>query len=210
MLSKAHMYALPSRFAMMLMVSALVLFTGCGDDDDGSDTSGSSNSTSNSTSNATSNSTSNATSNGTGTEMNIVEVATDNGSFGVLVAAVAEAELVATLSGTDEYTVFAPTDAAFQTYLTDNNLTQEDLLANPALGDILLYHVVAGEVTSDMLTDGMTVTTAAMEDLTINTTGGVTLDDGTGRTITVTMPDVQASNGVIHVIDMVLLPPSIQ
>ncbi len=135
----------------------------------------------------------------------IVDVASSNEDFETLVAAVTAADLVETLSGTGPFTVFAPTDAAFEALpegLLDALLLPEN---KDALTSILTYHVVSGEVTSDQVTAG-DVDTVEGEAITITTPdGAVVLND----TATVTAVDVDASNGVIHVIDGVLVPPSL-
>ena len=135
----------------------------------------------------------------------IVEVAQGAGTFETLVAAVTAADLVETLSGEGPFTVFAPTDDAFAA-LPDGLLDALLLPENKqVLTDILTYHVVSGEVTSDQVTAG-DVPTVEGEDITITTPDGqVVLND----TATVTAVDVEASNGVIHVIDGVLVPPSV-
>jgi uncharacterized surface protein with fasciclin (FAS1) repeats len=134
----------------------------------------------------------------------IVDVAIANGSFETLVAAVAAADLVETLSSEGPFTVFAPTDDAFAALpegLVDCLLLEENV---DALSAILTYHVVAGEVLSTDLTAGP-VATVQGEEITVDLTDGVTLNE----TVTVVAADVDASNGVIHVIDGVLVPPSI-
>jgi len=129
----------------------------------------------------------------------IVDVAVGNGSFGTLVAAVTAAGLVDTLSSDGPFTVFAPTDDAFAA-LPEG--TVEGLLEDiPALTSILTYHVVAGKVESTDLVNGP-VTTVNGADVEINLDDGVKVNDST-----VIIPDVQACNGVIHVIDAVLIPP---
>lgn len=134
----------------------------------------------------------------------IVDVAVANGSFNTLVAAVTAADLVETLSSPGPFTVFAPTDDAF-TALPDGLV---DCLLLPeskdALTAILTYHVVSGAVMSADLTDGP-VASVQGEDITVDLTDGVVLNDGP----TVVIADVPASNGVIHAIDGVLVPPSI-
>ena len=123
-----------------------------------------------------------------------------------LVAALTQANLVATLSGEDNYTVFAPTDEAFadagidlSTFTTDEEIS--------ALADILLYHVVPGKIMSSDLSVGMTNVTAANGDsLMVQVTdSGVMVG---AEMAMVTLADVPASNGVIHVIDKVLMPPA--
>merc|ERR1712127_145657 len=130
----------------------------------------------------------------------IVDVAIGNGSFGTLVAAVIAADLVDTLSGDGPFTVFAPTDDAFAD-LPEG--TVEGLLEDiPALASILTYHVVAGKVESGDLTNGP-VTTVNGADVEINLDDGVKVNDSN-----VIIADVKACNGVIHVIDAVLIPPT--
>jgi transforming growth factor-beta-induced protein len=137
------------------------------------------------------------------TEMNIVETAIAAGDFGTLVAAVQAAGLVEALSGEGPFTVFAPTDAAFAA-LPEG--TVADLLADPsgALTDILLYHVVSGQVLSTDLSDGMTATTLGGAELTFSVSAAGVQVSGAN----VVAADVLAFNGVIHVIDAVLLPPA--
>ncbi|MFT7492685.1 MAG: putative surface protein with fasciclin (FAS1) repeats, partial [Alteromonas macleodii] len=122
------------------------------------------------------------------------------GSFTTLVAAVTAAGLVDTLKGEGPFTVFAPTDEAFAA-LPEG--TVESLLADPeALTALLTYHVVAGKVMSTDLSNGMTATTVNGADITIMTEAGVMINEAN-----VTTADIEASNGVIHVIDTVLMPP---
>jgi uncharacterized surface protein with fasciclin (FAS1) repeats len=134
----------------------------------------------------------------------IVDVAASNPDFSTLVTAVTEAGLVETLSGEGPFTVFAPTDEAFAA-LPDGLL---DALLMPenqeVLTQILTYHVVSGEVMSTDIAPG-DVATVEGEDITITTDdGGVQVNGAT-----VTTADVDASNGVIHVIDEVLVPPNV-
>jgi uncharacterized surface protein with fasciclin (FAS1) repeats len=133
--------------------------------------------------------------------MDIVDTAVSAGNFTTLVAAVKAADLVETLKGAGPFTVFAPTDAAFEALPAG---TIDDLLKpeNKAkLASILTYHVVAGKVMSTDLSDGMTPDTVNGETITIKTEGGVTIN-GT----TVLTADIEADNGVIHVVDAVLMP----
>jgi transforming growth factor-beta-induced protein len=135
---------------------------------------------------------------------NIVQVAVAAGSFNTLAAALTQANLVDTLTGPGPFTVFAPTDAAFAALLTALDATAEQLLAREDLSAILTYHVASGKVMSGDLSDGMAVTTVQGSTLTVGISGGtVTIGDAT-----VTAADIVASNGVIHVIDKVLLPPA--
>ncbi|MEL6647285.1 MAG: fasciclin domain-containing protein [Pseudomonadota bacterium] len=134
-------------------------------------------------------------------DADIVDTAVAAGSFGTLVAAVQAAGLVDTLKGEGPFTVFAPTDEAFAALPKG---TVESLLQpenKDQLVSILTYHVVPGKVMSTDLSDGMTATTVQGSDVTIGTTGGVTVNGAN-----VVAADVAASNGVIHVIDAVILP----
>ena len=141
-------------------------------------------------------------------DKDIVDTAVAAGDFTTLATALTAAGLVDTLKGEGPFTVFAPTDEAFA-QLPDGTL--DTLLADPTgdLASILTYHVVPGKVmAADVLgLDGQMVTTVNGADLTVNVDGStVTLTDAQGGTSTVTMTDIEASNGVIHVIDTLLLP----
>ncbi len=129
----------------------------------------------------------------------IVDVAVGAGSFTTLVAAVEAAGLVDTLKGEGPFTVFAPTDEAFAA-LPEG--TVEALLEDiPTLTAILTYHVVPGQVMSTDLSDGMMAETVQGQSVTIGVDDAVTVDGAT-----VVQADIEASNGVIHVIDAVILP----
>lgn len=138
----------------------------------------------------------------------IVDTAVGAGSFDTLVAAVQAAGLEETLRGDGPFTVFAPTDEAFNA-LPEGTL--DALLADPEgdLTEILTYHVVDGEVpAADVLEmDGQSVETLQGGSFTIELDGdAVVLIDAAGNRVNVTTTDVEASNGVIHVIDTVLSP----
>ena len=138
----------------------------------------------------------------------IVETATEAGSFTTLLTAVKAAGLEETLQGEGPFTVFAPTDAAFAKLPAG---TVETLLKDPKgdLTQILTYHVVPGKVlAADVVKlDGQKVTTVQGGDLTVGVDGDkVSLTDAAGNTVNVTATDIEASNGVIHVIDGVLMP----
>ncbi|TNF20791.1 MAG: fasciclin domain-containing protein [Rhodobacteraceae bacterium] len=136
-----------------------------------------------------------------GHSMDIVDTAAGAGSFNTLVAAVEAAGLVETLKGDGPFTVFAPTDEAFAALPAG---TVEDLLKpenKDQLTAILTYHVVPGKVMSTDLGNNMMATTVEGGDVTIMTEGGVTVNGAN-----VVQADIEASNGVIHVIDAVILP----
>jgi len=133
----------------------------------------------------------------------IAATAINNGNFTVLVKALQTAGLVDAVSGTTPLTVFAPTDAAFTALLAELGVTAEQLLANPDLKDILLYHVVSGTAMSSNLKDGMMVQTLQGASVEVKIAGG---NVSVGRA-KVTAADIACTNGVIHVLDKVILPP---
>lgn len=136
-----------------------------------------------------------------GTKKDIVDTAVNAGSFETLVAAVQAAGLVDTLKGDGPFTVFAPTDEAFAA-LPEG--TVEDLLKPEnidTLTAILTYHVVAGKVMSGDLTDDMMAATVQGGEIMIDLDNGVMVQDAN-----VVTADIETSNGVIHVIDKVILP----
>jgi hypothetical protein len=131
----------------------------------------------------------------------IVQTAQDNGSFNTLVVALKEASLVETLKGKGPFTVFAPTDAAFAKIPKDQ---LDALLKDKAkLTKVLTYHVVPGMVLAKDVKPGM-VKTVEGQSITIKAEGGKVMADNA----VVTMTDVKADNGVIHVIDTVIMPKS--
>ena len=132
----------------------------------------------------------------------IPTVAQGTGIHTSLVAAVTQADLVATLQGDGPFTVFAPTDDAFAAAGIDLEALDTDE-GKAALTDILLYHVVAGEVPSSAVTDGLVAAAVNGDDLSFTVGDSVMVNDAT-----VVLADVPASNGVIHVIDKVLMPPA--
>ena len=132
----------------------------------------------------------------------IPTVAQGTGIHTSLVAAVVQAELLTTLQGDGPFTVFAPTDDAFAAAGIDlAALDNEE--GKATLTDILLYHVVSGAVPSSAVTDGMSATAVNGDDLSFAVGEGVMVNDAN-----VVLADVPASNGVIHVIDKVLMPPA--
>ena len=136
----------------------------------------------------------------------IVDVAAGNSTFSTLVAAIGAADLATTLSGSGPFTVFAPTDAAFKKLPTG---TVESLIKpeNKAqLVSILTYHVVSGKVLSGDVVklNGKNVKTVNGATVRVTVKNGKVMVNNAN----VTAVDVQASNGVIHVIDSVLLPPA--
>jgi len=135
--------------------------------------------------------------------MNIVDTAVAAGDFNTLVAAVQAAGLVDTLKGEGPFTVFAPTDAAFAALPAG---TIDALLADPTgeLTQILLYHVIAGKVMAADLSDGMQVNTVQGSSVTFKLSASGAMINGANIVTT----DIETANGVIHVIDAVILPPA--
>ncbi len=131
--------------------------------------------------------------------MDIVDTAVANGSFTTLVAAVQAAGLVDTLKSEGPFTVFAPTDAAFAALPAG---TVESLLGDiPTLTSILTYHVIPGAVMAADLTEGMTAATVNGQNVIFTLDGGPRINGAN-----IIMTDVLATNGVIHVIDAVIMP----
>jgi uncharacterized surface protein with fasciclin (FAS1) repeats len=136
---------------------------------------------------------------------NVIEVASANSNFSVLVGAVQTAGLEPALTGAGPVTLFAPNNEAFGRYLTENSLTEEDLLASGGLETVLNYHVVNGDLSSENVGAGE-VSTAATVPFYVS----IAPDDQiwiNGST-QVIQTDIDASNGVIHVLDNVIVPPS--
>ena len=131
----------------------------------------------------------------------VVDIALSSPDFSILVAAVQQAGLVEALQGEGPFTVFAPTNAAFEKLLGELSISAEDLLNNPQLADVLLYHVVAGKVLSTDLQNGMEAETLGGLKITVNLTDGVKINNSS-----VIAADIEAGNGVVHVIDTVLVP----
>ncbi len=140
-------------------------------------------------------------------KMNVVQVAQSNPEFSVLVEAVQAAGLAGMLSDPNaHYTVFAPTNAAFMQAMQETGMTKAQLFANkPLLTKILGYHVVSGDMAmykKDIMPGN--VMTASKDTLMVTSQGK--LMDENGRTTDIVKTDIAATNGVVHVIDRVLLP----
>lgn len=138
-------------------------------------------------------------------DKNIVELAVGNEALSTLVAAVKAGDLVETLSGDGPFTVFAPTNEAFNA-LPDGVL---EMLLKPENKDklvsILTYHVVGAKVMSTDLEEGMEAGTVNGDKISVSLKGGAKINEAN-----VAIADVKASNGVVHVIDKVILPPSLK
>ncbi len=140
---------------------------------------------------------------------NIIQNAVNSKDHTTLVAAVKAAGLVQTLEGKGPFTVFAPTNAAFGKLPagTVDNLVKPENKAT--LTRILTYHVVPGRLEASDLTDGKKLTTVEGEELTVKKAGGkIWIIDAKGNSSMVTISNVNQSNGVIHVVDTVLMPAS--
>ncbi|HKK10231.1 MAG TPA: fasciclin domain-containing protein, partial [Bacteroidales bacterium] len=133
----------------------------------------------------------------------IVDIATSNSSFSILVEALVKADLVGALSGEGPFTVFAPSNAAFEALFSDLSVDGISDLDAETLTPILLYHVLGDNVTSSEVTSGMVPTLNTSAQLSIDVSDmGVMLDDKAN----VIIVDVQGVNGVVHAIDQVVLP----
>ena len=142
----------------------------------------------------------------------IVDIAIGNEDFSILVAALTRSDLtfdfVDFLSNDGPFTVFAPTNAAFQALLDSNPAWSSlDDIDAATLDAVLKYHVISGvNAESTSLVDGTDIATANGEMITINTNNGVTVTDKGANVANVDLADVQAKNGVVHVINKVILP----
>jgi len=145
------------------------------------------------------------------TPQSIVEIATSNDDFSILVDALVKADLVTALQGDGPFTVFAPTNQAFENLFTKLGVNGIEDLSAEALSPILLYHVVGADAKSSSLTTSYVETLNASApnnsnvSLFVEVDGGVMLNGASN----VSTADVEASNGVIHIIDEVLLPPTV-
>ena len=143
-------------------------------------------------------------------ETTIVDVALSDSNLSILVEALDEADLVTTLKGNGPFTVFAPTDSAFQAFLADNNFSSLDDIPEETLKQVLLNHVVSGNVkAADLETAYYSSSSTAGVDgknlsLYVNTMDGVTINGSSVATA-----DIEASNGTIHVVDKVIGLPNV-
>ncbi|WP_347841400.1 fasciclin domain-containing protein [uncultured Draconibacterium sp.] len=140
------------------------------------------------------------------TTKTVVDIVVESESHTTLEAAVVAAELVETLQGDGPFTVFAPTDAAFEDLLTELGYTSLDEIDAATLEAVLLMHVVPGKVMAGDLSDGFMAQTLQQEEIVINLNGGASITDPNSRVSQITGTDLEAVNGVVHVIDKVILP----
>ena len=136
----------------------------------------------------------------------IVEIASDDAQFSTLVAALSRVNLVSTLEGAGPFTVFAPTNAAFEALGVDLSTISDE-----ALTEILLYHVLGAEVMAGDIEDGQTYVTTAASTAPNNNQLSMLIEKANGvvtinNAATVTTADVDATNGVIHIVDAVIMP----
>ncbi len=140
----------------------------------------------------------------------VVTFAASNPEFSILVEALTRPDLsvnyATVLSGAGPFTVFAPTNAAFTSLLTELGATSLNDIDAQTLEQVLTYHVVSGNVVASSLTEGQTVTTLQSGTFTISLAGGAKITDFNNRVSNIIATDVQGSNGVVHVIDKVILP----
>jgi uncharacterized surface protein with fasciclin (FAS1) repeats len=141
---------------------------------------------------------------------NVVVVAQSDPKFSILVEAVTAAGLDTTLTGTGPFTVFAPTNDAFAALLTELGITKAALLADkPLLTAVLTYHVLPGKVVRADVPAGRAITTVQGATFQVDAVGSaLVITDGRNRKSTITATDLAANNGVVHVIDKVILPPT--
>ena len=139
---------------------------------------------------------------------NVVQIAQSDSRFSILAEAVVAADLADTLSGPGPFTVFAPTNAAFATLLTELGVTKDELLANkPLLTAVLQYHVLSGAVRKADVPLGKAISPLAGGIFKIDSVGSeLVITDGRNRSSTIVQTDIPAANGVLHVIDTVILP----
>ena len=141
--------------------------------------------------------------------LTVVQMAQANPAFSTLVQAVVTADLAGTLGGAGPFTVFAPTNDAFAAALGELGLTPAQLLASPDLAAILTYHVLGAAVrAADVVALPKPAVVTTVQGGTFTIDADLRLVDGRGRIAGLVATDIEASNGVIHVIDNVLLPPA--
>jgi uncharacterized surface protein with fasciclin (FAS1) repeats len=196
------------KVSSLALVLALGVATACGDDGDSTTPAATSPAAASPTTTAASSASPTTTAASSAATKDIVDTAVGAGKFTVLAEALTKAELVSTLKGAGPFTVFAPTDEAFAAALKSLNITKEQLLADKAkLTSILTYHVVSGRVPAAEVIklDGKEAKTVNGAPVKISIKGSDVYLNGDTK---VAQADVAASNGVIHVIDKVLLPPT--
>lgn len=141
----------------------------------------------------------------------VVTYAVSNPDFSILVQALTAQGLstnfVQVLSGAGPFTVFAPTNAAFANLLTELGAPSLDAVPTETLEQVLLYHVLGANVRSSALSEGQVATTLQGSTFTIGLAGGAKITDANNRVSNIVATDVQGTNGVVHVIDKVILPP---
>lgn len=131
----------------------------------------------------------------------VVDIALSSSDFSMLVSLLQKADLVGALQGEGPFTVFAPTNAAFEKLLSALGISASDLMNQPDLAKVLLYHVVSGKVMSGDLSDGLKAPSLNGEEVMFDLKEGVKVN-----TSSVVAADIESENGVVHVIDTVLVP----
>jgi transforming growth factor-beta-induced protein len=139
----------------------------------------------------------------------VVDIATSNNDFSILVAALTREDLtidfVGALTGEGPFTVFAPTNVAFAALLNELGATSLDDIDTGTLEAVLQMHILAGKVMSADLSEGLTAETLLGQELTFSLEDGAKVIDPNGRVSNITAVDIEAQNGVVHVIDTVIL-----
>ena len=145
----------------------------------------------------------------TETTKDIFELARDNADLSVLADGIIKADLVQTFQNNTSYTLFAPNNAAFVAVLAELGMTKEQLFANkPLLTSILTYHLLPGKVSSGSIPLNTPLATVQGATLKVDNIAGIlTITDGRNRMSKIIQIDLDARNGVVHIIDKVLLPP---
>lgn len=142
-------------------------------------------------------------------DMTIAEYALSNSSFSILVQALSKADLVDALNGSGNFTVFAPTNAAFTALFAELGINGIADLSKETLTPILLYHVLGSEAKSSMISTGYYSTLSPAQGSFLSLKADVSSGVKLNKTTNVTIADVDVKNGVIHAIDKVLLPPTV-
>ena len=145
----------------------------------------------------------------TETTKDIFELARDNADLSVLADGIIKADLMQTFQNNTSYTLFAPNNAAFVAVLAELGMTKEQLFANkPLLTSILTYHLLPGKVSSGSIPLNTPLATVQGATLKVDNIAGIlTITDGRNRMSKIIQIDMDARNGVVHIIDKVLLPP---
>jgi len=134
----------------------------------------------------------------------IIQILEENQNFSIFTEGIYYADLAEELGADGPFTVFAPTNDAMEAYFTAHSISQQEWMAQPEFRDIMLYHIMAGELLSDQIPNAAMETLLPNENITFEITeSNITLN----QSAIILTPDVEAANGVIHGIDQLLMPP---